>query len=468
VDLLLVSWNRSTYLSRTLAALFADVSNFRLYCWDNGSTDGAADIVADIRDPRLVKRHFSKVNVKQRLPCLWFANQATSDIVGRLGDDVLNPPGWLEALAPPLRKHDGLGALACWCGPIEEFDPQLAARRTIRYGDIFILPNLWTNTASALIRASHFRKYFKVSDNFSYGDVTKRSDMAKDGLLTGWLMPPLFAHHMDDPRSPFCVTYEDGRITPQGAMTARHRGFQTVEEFVAWLKENDRSHFTTSYDRQLEEHGVVPPPPSPWKALRGLARSVLMRFIGTVCCESCGWRGRSFLNSGAAAGGTCPSCRADARERQIAAACPDVFQAPWSQVLESSRIILFAPWDSGSVPVRNAAQEYPCAGLFDQIVDQSMEMGPSQLSLAADSSFDVALVLDFLDAVCDTALAGREVHRVLRPGGKAIIATCGHRDEEALDILKGLGCTSAPLAASAGEGAVNTPEGNVYIVEKPV
>ncbi len=36
-----------------LANLLADPSDFRLYCWDNASEDGAADLIAKLDDPRV-------------------------------------------------------------------------------------------------------------------------------------------------------------------------------------------------------------------------------------------------------------------------------------------------------------------------------------------------------------------------------------------------------------------------------
>ena len=53
VDLLLITWNRREYVEKTLANLLADPADFRLYCWDNASEDGTADLIAELDDPRV-------------------------------------------------------------------------------------------------------------------------------------------------------------------------------------------------------------------------------------------------------------------------------------------------------------------------------------------------------------------------------------------------------------------------------
>jgi glycosyltransferase involved in cell wall biosynthesis len=56
VDLLLITWNRREYVEKTLSNLLADPSDFRLYCWDNASEDGTADLIASINDPRACRQ----------------------------------------------------------------------------------------------------------------------------------------------------------------------------------------------------------------------------------------------------------------------------------------------------------------------------------------------------------------------------------------------------------------------------
>jgi GT2 family glycosyltransferase len=129
VDLLLISWNRRHYLEKTLVSLLTDPADFRLYCWDNASEDGAADLIASANDPRIIQKHFSKQNVQQRTPCLWFFEKSTSDLVSKVDDDILLPHGSIETIASLLRRDPRFGMLGCWTFIPQDWDEQLASHK---------------------------------------------------------------------------------------------------------------------------------------------------------------------------------------------------------------------------------------------------------------------------------------------------------------------------------------------------
>ncbi|MEQ9022138.1 MAG: glycosyltransferase, partial [Pseudomonadales bacterium] len=125
---LLITWNRRDYVEKTLSNLLVDPSDFRLYCWDNASQDGTADLIASINDPRVVKRHFNKENVNQYEPCIWFFETATSDVIGKVDDDILLPAGWTERIAPMIRQEPKFGMLGCWIFMPEDWNESLAQK----------------------------------------------------------------------------------------------------------------------------------------------------------------------------------------------------------------------------------------------------------------------------------------------------------------------------------------------------
>jgi hypothetical protein len=77
--------------------------------------------------------------------------------------------------------------------------------------------------------------------------------MTLDGYISGYLMPPLFAHNMDDPRSPLCL-FSTGRIgSPEAALTARALGFRSASDYGHWIAMDARKRLTVPFEKQLVE-----------------------------------------------------------------------------------------------------------------------------------------------------------------------------------------------------------------------
>lgn len=235
VDLLLITWNRRAYLEKTLPQLFASSADFRLYCWDNGSEDGAANLIASLDDPRVVKRRFSKTNENQRAPTLWFLENAKSDVAGKIDDDILLPNDWIERIAPLVRSEPRFGMLACWIFMPEDWDEEIARPKIIEVGGTRVFANLRVAGQSFLARTEVLRRHVASERNYSYGLPIDQASMRLSGLINGYPLPILFAHNMDDPRSPHCLMNQPGGMGEQAALTARKRGFATPEAYAAWI-----------------------------------------------------------------------------------------------------------------------------------------------------------------------------------------------------------------------------------------
>ena len=234
IDLLLITWNRCEYVQKTVSHLLASHSDFRLYCWDNASADGCADFIAGLTDDRIVQRHFSKENVMQRAPWLWFYQESTSDLIGKIDDDMLLPAGWIERIAPLLRAEPKFGLLACWVYMPEDWNEAAASHKIIEAGGTRIFQNCWVAGNSFLGRKSHLGHYV-TPPNSGYGLPVDQARMSKDGLINGYPLPILFAHNMDDPRSPHCLMNRPGGMGEQAALTARKWGFATPQAYADWI-----------------------------------------------------------------------------------------------------------------------------------------------------------------------------------------------------------------------------------------
>jgi len=269
VDLLLITWNRRAYVEKTLANLFASDDDFNLYCWDNNSEDGTADIIAAIDDPRVVKKYFSKTNVKQREPTLWFFDQANSDLVGKIDDDILLPHGWINKIAPIVRNNPSIGMMGCWIFMQDDWDESLARHKFVTVGDYVIFPNMWIAGQSFLGRLDYLKQYIKP-ENEGYGFPVDQYKMTIDGLINGYPFPIIFAHNMDDPRSEFYVK----DMGEHAALTSRVLGFKTNEEYGGWIAQDAQNILNNSVKRQVKSTRIRND-----KSIFGKIRSRIYRYI---------------------------------------------------------------------------------------------------------------------------------------------------------------------------------------------
>ncbi len=252
VDLLLITWNRRHYVEKTLENLLKSDANFRLYCWDNNSEDGTAEIIAALDDPRVVKKHFSKDNVKQREPSLWFFGQAQSDVVGKIDDDILFPPGWIETIAPLIRSNKQFGLLSCWNYMENDWNENLAKEKIINLGGDRFFQNTWVGGTSFLARLENLMPYIHKNPN-APGFPIDQYLMTQSGLINGYPLPLMFAHHMDDPRSEHYIADKTGSIAATGSATARRLGFESSEMYGQWIANDAKKTLEEPIREQLKQ-----------------------------------------------------------------------------------------------------------------------------------------------------------------------------------------------------------------------
>ncbi len=255
VDLLFITCNRREYVEKSLGTLLGDDTDFRVYWWDNGSTDGAADIVSSCRDPRIVARHISPENVLQFPAILWFLDHARGDVIGKVDDDTLVPTGWTEPIADLVRRQNNIGMIGCWTFWPDDFDRHraAAARRIVRLGDHQILHNGWIGGTAFLMRKDLARRRI-IHNHDGTGFPINRLELTIEGYVSGWYYPLLWAEHMDDPRSGHCLMNRPGGMGVTAALTARARRLSSPEEYLAWIIRDADYMLTTPVARQVRHH----------------------------------------------------------------------------------------------------------------------------------------------------------------------------------------------------------------------
>jgi len=265
VDLLLISCNRRGYLEKSLEKLLSDPSPFRLYCWDNASRDGSAETISTLNDPRVVGKKFAREDAGQREPFLWFLETSESDIVGKVDDDILVPPGWIDQLAPLLRREEGFGLLGCWTFMAEDWDEGLASPKIIEAAGSRIFRNLWIGGTAWLGRREHIIRFIKPPGK-DYGVPIDQFLMTVNGLINGYPLPLLMAHHMDDPRSPHCRMEKSAF----SSATARRKGIDSPEAYAGWIAADARRILIEPLDAQIRRYRLQGDR-SLWGRLRRLA-----------------------------------------------------------------------------------------------------------------------------------------------------------------------------------------------------
>lgn len=253
-DLLMITWNRKDYVQRTLSNLLASSEDFRLYCWDNGSKDGAAELVASFKDERIVERHACPVNVMQGYPTQWFMERSKSSIVGKVDDDTLVPDGWIARIGNAVSECPELGMVGCWTFWPEDFERNKAhaEKKILTIGQHQILQSASIGGTAFLVRKELVQNYM-ITNGPGRGFPIDRLQMTRDGLISGWIYPLLWAEHMDDPRSEHCLMLRSDSLGENAALTARNRGHQSTEEYQQWIMSDADWHLRRSVFEQLRQ-----------------------------------------------------------------------------------------------------------------------------------------------------------------------------------------------------------------------
>ena len=250
-SILMVSWNRREYFERTVAHLLADRSEFRLHFWDNGSEDGVRDIISELRDDRIVDRKLNPTNVGQFAAWHWFVDGCTTNIGGKLDDDILGEAGWMTRFSETLAAEPRLGLLGAWVHLPEEWDATIGAHKIRQVGDYEILQNVWVAGCIFLGHLETLRR-FSLHDPKVLGVPIDHMAITRSGLVSGYPLPMSFAHNLDDPRSPYCRTNRPGGWDQFAAYTARMRNFSGPEEYGAWVAKDARDILEATIAEQLK------------------------------------------------------------------------------------------------------------------------------------------------------------------------------------------------------------------------
>jgi SAM-dependent methyltransferase len=158
---------------------------------------------------------------------------------------------------------------------------------------------------------------------------------------------------------------------------------------------------------------------------RRVSKSYLLWSLrgNAVKCNVCGWEGRHFADDQWHPRTVCPSCRCQVRHRLLVATLDGESthqELREEELLRGKAVLHFAPERQFRDRVRQVAAKHVTAD-FDR-GDCDLKLDISAMPQVEDASFDTVIVCDVLEHVPDDAGAFREIRRVLKPGGTAIMS----------------------------------------------
>lgn len=149
-------------------------------------------------------------------------------------------------------------------------------------------------------------------------------------------------------------------------------------------------------------------------------RALLRRLRGdTVECNVCGWRGAAFTDDVWHRGTICPACRSQVRHRLLVGAFTTLEAWSFTRLIEGKDVLHFAPEAQTGPLFSRLAKRYVTAD-HDR-GDVQLRLDISAMPTVPDASFDTVVCCDVLEHVPEDRRALRELRRILRPGGVAVL-----------------------------------------------
>ncbi len=238
IDVLMIAHRRADYLSLSLPRLLSTLpSHARLWMWQNGEDPEVTAVIDDHRDhPRFHHFEHRPVNAGVNPPTRWFWTRAQGALLGKVDDDCLVPPGWVERFEQAHHDAPELGVVACWHFQPEDLWPRsVATRATTVGGGHTILRNCWVGGSGYLLKRECVVER-PEDDTKSFTGVC--IDIAAQDWVVGWYHPLVVQDHMDDPRSPNTRLLTDGDLRQRMPLSASRLEAPTLE---AWQRQLEQS-----------------------------------------------------------------------------------------------------------------------------------------------------------------------------------------------------------------------------------
>ena len=110
VAIIYITYNRLYYTKKTLLPLLNSSKNkFKLYIVDNGSNDGTTKFLNQLEHPNIEQIIYNNKNLGLVKPTKKFWDETDAELVGKIDNDILVPPNWIENLVDAHKAIPNLG-----------------------------------------------------------------------------------------------------------------------------------------------------------------------------------------------------------------------------------------------------------------------------------------------------------------------------------------------------------------------
>lgn len=248
-DVLMITHRSADYLRLSLPRLFSTCGERdRVWLWQNGDDEETVEALREFQqDPRVVRFHHSRENVRLRPPTLWMWTESTATYLSKVDDDCLVAPGWLDTFVSAHESNPAFGVVGSWRHPEEDFRPDLASQRIRTYnGGHRLMLNLWVQGSGYLVRRNRVHSLGLLREDESFSGYCIR--MARAGAVNGYYFPFVAEDHMDDPRSPHTLIRSDEDLRRRMPLSAQANGVRTVADWLDQLRRSATILQTSSLD----------------------------------------------------------------------------------------------------------------------------------------------------------------------------------------------------------------------------
>ena len=155
------------------------------------------------------------------------------------------------------------------------------------------------------------------------------------------------------------------------------------------------------------------------KKIKNRMNHYLVKFPNRVQCNLCKWQGRRLLSDAWHPHTICPNCGSQVRHRLMVAAMNSFEPLSFKHLVSDKKVLHFAPEPLLSPMLKSASNQYLTADFARDDTDLQLDM--CDMQVLKDSSFDLIIACDVLEHVPNDSIALKELYRILKPEGCAIL-----------------------------------------------